>query len=322
MNTSNYLLNVKNSSSAKYEELKKRLEDTYGGKPEFQNICVFACGSMGRSDMTETSDLDLFFVDDSPEEQPLTDLNKHIFFAELYKINNELKYQKPSKEGMFWIFTCKEDLLDIGSRGEDYKNSFTARLLLMLESKPLFNENLYNKLITETVDRYFTDYEKVKEPFLPLFLMNDVLRYWYTLTLNYEFRRDEKDDEYHKNWKRLKLKYARLLTCFSLYLCLFKKNITREHVISCIKMTPLERLTKITEWYSDTTPIVKKIEKEYEWYLKLRKEKPDWWSKGNNKTNAWKHADRFHKYMIRELMKQVATTNPKLSEKTELNILG
>ena len=314
-----YLNEVKESSYKRYSELKSKIEAAYSGKKEFENACVFACGSMGRLDMTTGSDLDLFFIENNDEKNKISDLNKHLFFADLYKINDEMCFEKPSRNGAFWIFTQKQHLLDIGSQVEDFNNSFTARLLLLLESKPLFNDELYNKLIEETVNKYFYAYDDNQDCFLPLFMMNDILRYWYTLTLNYEFRRDSNDNPDKKYWKRLKLKFARLITCYSLYLCLYEPDISPEYTIDCIKMTPLERLESISQKIPQTLETVLEIEKEYEWYLELRKQGPEWWSENGNKEMAFERADKFHNLVTHELTTRVASFNKRLSEKTELN---
>ena len=197
--------NIRVESQKKLDELRNELKLAYPEGNLNNQICIYACGSMGRLEMTEKSDLDLFFVTEAikVEDFAIANLDKYLFFSKLYEINSRLKYQDPSKGGIYWEFTPKENLLDIGSRQEDYNNSFTARMLLLLESKPLYNENAYKKIVKETIDKYFSDYTDYSDEFYPLFLMNDILRYWYTLTLNYEYRRDDSDDANKRYWKRL-----------------------------------------------------------------------------------------------------------------------
>lgn len=281
-----------------------------------ENICVYVCGSLGRLEMIQKTDLDLFFV--SEEKDLNSNISNYVFFANLYKINKKLGYKEPSKRGEYWVFTPKDNLLDIGSRQEDFNNSFTARMLLILESKPIYNENVYMELVKEVVEKYFTDYKDHSGEFYPLFLMNDILRYWYTLTLNYEYRRDEKDDEDTKNWKRLKLKYARLITCFSMLACLYKRNISPEDVIQYILMTPFERLDEISTSSEDIQNIVNEIKIEYEWFLSLKNEDPNWWTLPDNKATAIKKADEFHKLVVHKLMEKVSDTNKNLKDKTDV----
>jgi hypothetical protein len=313
---------LKQESINKIEILKMELGKSLCTR---YNICIFVCGSLGRFEMSHDSDLDLFFIMMSSDEfRKISEfkLDKYCFFSKVYEISKVLKYKEPSKNGHYWDFISKHNLLDIGSREEDYNNSFTARMLLMLESKPIFNILAYNQLVKEVVNKYFIDYDEHSEEFFPLYLMNDILRYWYTLTLNYEYRRDEADEENKKYWKRLKLKYARLITCFSMLACMYKNKVTPAYVMDCINMTPFERLEKIPTIFSEHTDELKstidKIKVEYEWFLRLRQEDPTWWNQGSNKQMAWMQAQKFHQIVIHDLMGLVAKNNTNLRDRSDV----
>lgn len=312
--------NIRVESLKKLDELRNELKIAYPEGYMNDQICIYACGSMGRLKMTEKSDLDLFFVseDNGSQDFTITNLDKYLFFSKLYEINGKLKYQDPSKGGLYWEFTPKENLLDIGSRQEDYNNSFTARMLLLLESKPLYNENAYKRIVKETIDKYFSDYTDYSNEFYPLFLMNDILRYWYTLTLNYEYRRDEKDDANKRYWKRLKLKYARLITCYSMLACMYHRNISPEYVLKCVEMTPFERLNMLADEREEIKDIVSQIETAYEWYLELRKNGPEWWDESQNKVEAMTQADNFHNLVVHNFMKCIADGNPELRNRADV----
>lgn len=313
--------NVKMNSLEKLDELTNKMLQSFSLEDEkFQNICVYACGSLGRLEMTQNSDLDLFFVSmtDGNDVPMQKNLNKYLFFSELYRVTSEMGFPEPSKQGEYWTFSSKDDLLDIGSRKEDFNNSFTTRLLLILESKPLYNAKAYNQLVNETVMKYFVDYEEHQEEFYPLFLMNDILRYWYTLTLNYEYRRDDRDDINKKNWKRLKLKYARLITCFSMLACLYRKNITPDYVIECVKKTPIERLNTLGEENEKIKVIVDDIIKEYEWFLSLRQSMENGLDEDKEWKNAFARAEKFHNLVVHNLMGEISQEHPQLRNKTDV----
>ncbi len=314
----NNLNKAKTLSETKLEELKKELSNSFNGNDFdnsfLENVCVYACGSLARNEFVENSDLDLFFINSSNKE--FSQLYKQLFFQKLYEINTKLKYAAPSKFGQFWEFTSKTNLLDIGSQMEDCNNSLTACLLLLLESKPIFNESLYDGIVEDVVKKYFVDYEGHESDFVPMFLINDIFRYWYTLTLNYEFRRDNNDSQNDKCWKRLKLKYARLLVCFSFIACLFEKQITQEKVIAIIKKTPLERLDYMATGNKNLTGIVLEIKTKYDWFISLKEQQPDWWNDENKKT-AIQKADEFHKILVHTYMGEIYKTNEPLREKLD-----
>lgn len=313
---------IKIESKGKLTQLVSKLEQAYPlGNSFHKKICVYACGSLGRLEMAENSDLDLFFIimnSAKKEEKSLcSNLDRYNFFAKLHDIHKELGYKDPSKDGIYWDFISQNNLLDIGSREEDFNNSFTARMLLLLESKPLYNKKAYDRLVKLIVDKYFVDYKGHSSTFYPLFLMNDILRYWYTLTLNYEYRRDNNDSENDKNWKRLKLKYARLITCFSMVSCLYKPEITPEYVIDCIKMTPFERLNMLPSYFEEIDDIIKEIETKYKWFLELKKEDKEWWNIASNKKSAIENAESFHNIVVHELMNKLSCANPELRKRAD-----
>jgi hypothetical protein len=93
--------------------------------------------------------------------------------------------------------------------------------------------------------------------FVPAFLLNDILRMWRTFCVNYEFYRKEGDSR--EKIKNLKLKFSRMLTCYSgvIYLlATFAKSrtATPDDVEAMVALSPTERLEKITEsdFWSDT----------------------------------------------------------------------
>lgn len=311
--------NSKTYSESKLIMLQKEMRISFNEKDftkSFLNdICIYACGSLARHELVENSDLDLFFI--YKGKNPIQNVDKYRFFSKLYDINKKCGFKSPSKGGGFWEFISEKDLLDIGSRNEDYNNSLTARLLLILESKPLYNKRLYNNMIKKTVNLYFKDYEDHREDFVPMYLINDILRYWYTLALNYEFRRDKKDNNQDKHWKRLKLKYPRLITCYSTIACLFKNGITHQDVIEIINKTPIERLEYILLISNKTSDIISSIKEEYNWMLSLKKENDSWWDNQTNKDTAYKKAEDFHDLIVHKLIDEMSKYNCKLKKKLD-----
>lgn len=300
----------------KGEFSKEEDEDTF-----CKRICIYACGSLGRLEMTKKSDLDLFFIimnEGDEEFKNPSNLDKYRFFSKIYNVNKEQGFEAPSGQGKYWEFIHQKNLLDIGSRHEDFNNSFTARMLLILESKPLYNEEAYEMLLSDIIDRYFVDFEEYRDEFYPLYLMNDIWRYWYTLTLNYEYGRDPEDPDEKKRWKRLKLKYARLITCFSMLACLYKKEICPEDVKKFIKMTPFERLDMLASENNKISNIVEKIKEEYGWFLNLRNEDTTWWEAEDHKRDAMDHATIFHQIVIHKFMKAIEETNKPLKDKMDI----
>lgn len=221
-------------------EIRKRFSKTSFFKTK--SICVFTAGSFGRRDAGKKSDLDLFVISErvGKERSRLSDLE---ILAKLIEINRDLKYPPFSNDGQFLkVYSIADMKGKTGDPIDDSENLFTARLLFLLESVPLCNRHLYNKHLKEIVDHYFRDYPAHKS-FRPLFLLNDILRYWRTLCLNYERIRNDPGRPWRK--KNINLKFSRMLTVFSTVLPLIALPVRRpKDFINLAKARPLDRLAQ------------------------------------------------------------------------------
>lgn len=220
-------------------------------------MTLYVTGSFGRlearydqSDRDKGSDLDVFFMY-MPDDGSTRDLSRLAWFrliARVIDVAERLKFKPFSRDGAFLkahnVFHVGSEL---GSSNEDAENGFTARLLLLLEGRPLANDPLFDQVLLETIRFYFRDFADKRETFRPYVLINDILRYWRTLCLNYEHAREgrraklnrtlvciEADNSLDKHTKQalseekdvdfraesaldnLKLRYSRLALCFSM----------------------------------------------------------------------------------------------------------
>jgi len=231
------------------DTLKKSIESWDGGKDLDQRVCVYTTGSFGRDDASRFSDLDVFIVSEEEnvtQNRLLTGLEEIELLASIVHTNRELSLPDIDADGGFLkVHQLSDYLVGLGKPSDDANNTFTGRLLLLLESKPLFGHEVFEKVRRECVDRYWNDYADHSDSFLPAFLINDILRFWRTLCVNYEAG-SPKDPE-KRRAKNYKLKHSRLLTCFSAIVGLqaqYQKEstITPETAIETLSLTPLERL--------------------------------------------------------------------------------
>jgi hypothetical protein len=163
-------------------------------------------------------------------------------FADLIRLNEELGLQSFSGDGRYLKIHELDDIIDgTGSSDDDSENLFTTRLLLLLESKPTAGIAVYDHAVREVLRMYFRDGVRGRKDFRPLFLLNDILRYWRTLCLNYERDRFEPGKPW---WKRnLNLKFPRKLTVFSTVLAIIATRMSSadEFLVIAAK-TPMERI--------------------------------------------------------------------------------
>jgi hypothetical protein len=106
----------------------------------------------------------------------------------------------------------------------------------------------------QTIDFYYSDYLANRGTFRPTFLINDILRFWRTLCLNYEHKRSRKRredgrDDPNAPWRadsaldNLKLRFSRLSTCYSMVIALAAEPtpVTPERVLQLCLTAPTER---------------------------------------------------------------------------------
>jgi predicted nucleotidyltransferase len=159
--------------------------------------CVYATGSFGRGEASKHSDLDLFILGrgdgkpglDGKEGSALSRLDEILVKAELIEVTRQLKIPEFSGDGRWLVHYSLYDFTHtLGTPEDDVTNTFTARLLLLLESCPLVEDAVYKEVTNDVIAAYWRDYEDHKSAFMPAFLANDILRLWRTFCVNYEAR--------------------------------------------------------------------------------------------------------------------------------------
>ena len=261
-------------------------------------VAIYVTGSFGRLEARypKGSDLNVFFLYDPPGDDPegrldLPRLEWFRLIAAVIDVAEQLDFAPFSKDGEFLkAHNVKRMGQQLGSRHEDAENSFTARVLLLLESQSIVNATLYDELLLETIRFYFGDYATNRERFRPHTLTNDILRYWRTLCLNYEnsrnrLRSSTDDQEGQAAFRassaldNLKLRYSRLALCFSMVAVLGAEpaGITPERVRDLCRTVPSERWALAARRSANPTQALgtaDRILEQYERFLELAADEP------------------------------------------------
>ena len=220
-------------------------------------VCIYTTGSFGRGDASAHSDLDLFIVADQEaitNKRQLSRLEEIELLASIVHVNRELGLPELDGDGGFLkVHPLSDYLVGLGKPSDDAENTFTGRLLLLLESKPVFGEDFYARVRRECVERYWIDYSDHSESFLPAFLINDILRFWRTLCVNYEAGTTSTPAK--RRAKNYKLKYSRLLTCFSAILAIQaefqrKGTVSADQALDILSLSPLERIKRVGDLFA------------------------------------------------------------------------
>ncbi|MEX0306086.1 MAG: nucleotidyltransferase domain-containing protein [Ruegeria sp.] len=269
------------------------------------NLSIFVAGSYARNEASEHSDIDLFFVlDGKLEDIDEPNIKTLRLFSKIVEIADKLELPKFSNDGQYLQIIEKPMILnEMGSSKDDHLNYFTARMLMILESKCIHGEDYHEQILKDLIGAYLKDYPDHPKDFHPTFLVNDIIRFWKTLCLNYENKRNQPVDDPQKRisqkLKNLKLKFSRMLTCYAsiCYVVSLEEPMGSDSLVAMADMAPLERLRTVVYGKEKYLSAFEQLEDEYRWFLELTnvseadlKEK---FAKKELRTEAFRRADKF-----------------------------
>ena len=216
---------------------------------------VYVTGSCGRGDVGAASDLDPYVVD---LDNRRSDERAAAIGAALTTSAAAAGLEGLDADGSYAELVDAESLFQsLGDPKDDETGALTRRMLLLLESRPLENSDAYEQLLALTLDEYWKNEKEHPDDYLPIVLVNDIVRYWRILLLNHEsrIRKKIKKDQLSKGdeialrrYSSYKLRVPRCLSCFSALAYLLSltptesAHIKREDVLRMVRMTPIERL--------------------------------------------------------------------------------
>ena len=181
------------------------------------NTSVIAFGSLAREEWTSGSDVDWTLMIDGPADMGHFDVAKSV--EEMLK---EEKYQEPGSTGTFGSMSSSHELVHHIGGSEDTNHNITRRVLMLLESISLSDAVTHERVIRAILARYIVGDPPATSPakfHVPLFLFNDIVRFWRTLTVDYATKKWQRSNA---EWalKNTKLRMSRkLLFAKGMLLC-------------------------------------------------------------------------------------------------------
>ena len=121
--------------------MASRLEQSYGDGAK-RDITIYATGSLARLEASKHSDLDAFFyVLGNKTDDRLNTVDEVRVFHNVIEASRTADFPDFSNGGEYLHFQYLDEVLkNIGSRQDDYINGLTTRMLMILVSCFLFNE--------------------------------------------------------------------------------------------------------------------------------------------------------------------------------------
>jgi hypothetical protein len=200
---------------------------------------IALAGSFGRLEGSPESDADYIMVVKDPEHASIP-TDKEL----LQKAIEGYGVPPPNKSGVFSQPRSQSQLIDPIGEADEKVDELGKRMLLLLESRPIYHADLFDVLVNKIFEKYanYVTGDTDKEF---AFLTNDLIRYFRFICVNYQsnfWRQNEK-------WalRNLKLRHSRIVMYSGLLFLMgeaskyndsTKVEIVRRH----LSYTPLERL--------------------------------------------------------------------------------
>lgn len=252
--------------------------------PSDSSFVVF--GSLARSEWTVNSDVDWTLLIDGQADPNHLKVSQAITSRFV-----QANLQKPGPTQTFGGLAFSHEIIHQIGGEEDTNRNTTRRILLLLESAPVGNREAYDRVIGAVINRYLDGdisflSRSGQQYKVPRFLLNDIVRYWRTMCVDYASKYRERQGD---KWalKNTKLRMSRklifaagLLTCFNCNLRppigsgsqLFEIPDHLEplilHLRAHVRLTPLEIVAEAATSYASTETSIEMFD-AYNQFLEL-----------------------------------------------------
>jgi hypothetical protein len=209
---------------------------------EDDTLDIVFLGSIGRREASPESDLDFLVIAHQLIRESASTVPRVMTAVDAFR--NDLGLREPGGTGVFGRLVAAADLVERIGLDEDTNAHHTRRVLLLLESVSAFHPRMHDELLGAIINRYLADYATPKDG-VPRFLLNDVLRYWRTMTVDYQAKKWGSADP---KWglRYLKLIISRKLMVAGTVASLLKCEAAAEaYFLDEFSMPPLARLAQL-----------------------------------------------------------------------------
>jgi len=236
----NQLIYFKKNWDFSYEKLTQ-INKEFNLLFKSESFSIVVSGSYGRMEACDESDLDYMILSDDIDDSAIAEIRDNI-----EKVATELNINLPNITGVFSKTIKVNDLIDKTGSQDDYLCHLAQRMLLLMETKPIYNKRVFEFTVNKVFSNYLTMVrdEPEKEA---LFLLNDLIRYFRSIAVNYEFNFWKDNDKWAI--RNVKLRHSRVLIYAGLLLLILNSSKYRknkyEYLSNRILLTPIEKIIDV-----------------------------------------------------------------------------
>ncbi|HVL96363.1 MAG TPA: hypothetical protein VM266_10930 [Solirubrobacteraceae bacterium] len=170
------------------------------GVPLDEDACVVLLGSWGRFEVTSASDDDAIVLHAGAQRDGAHPAPEQVAAA--------LGGPPPGREGLFGETVWLADLTGRIGLDADTNANLTRRMLFLLESVAVAGDAAHARARAAILETYLAAHERDYRP--PRFLLNDLVRYWRTIAVDFEGKQRARAGE---GWglRHAKLRFSRKL---------------------------------------------------------------------------------------------------------------
>lgn len=213
------------------------------------HLDVIAMGSLARGEVTSASDLDALVVMHGVSDHHQAALDQ--VERAVREVRGRLALGESGGTGTFGEVVAAPDLVHRVGLEADTNTQHTRRLLTLMESVSLYEPRRHEALLRAIVARYLDEHDSAAGT-PPRFIINDVLRYWRTMTIDYQAKTWQADQA---KWaaRHLKLLSTRkLLVAGTLSVALtLPEEDTHEALLKAMQEPGLARLARMARQTAD-----------------------------------------------------------------------
>lgn len=175
------LRKARERTKAGLEERRTRL----GNLQHSAGASVVLMGSWGRAEVTAGSDDDFMVLVQGAERSGIEPSGEAV---------RGVLDRAPGGQGIFGDPVFSDNLAQNIGLDRDDNSNLTRRMLFLLESVPVTGDEVYEIVRDEVLSRYLDESVKAYRP--PRFLLNDVVRYWRTICVDFAGKEHEGPDKW------------------------------------------------------------------------------------------------------------------------------